>query len=114
MLEGIHAKEPDTMIRVGDARGLDALVRTVAHHLGIPLEVHTADWSQFGRSAGHVRNREMIRGAKVLLAFYGPYGRSPGTANALANALALGVPVFLHRQGEEPLFTPITKRSQTE
>jgi hypothetical protein len=114
VLEGIHTNEPDTIVRVGDARGLDALVRTVAHRLGITLEVHVADWSKYGRAAGHVRNREMIEGAKVLLAFYGPNGRTPGTANAMWNALSLGVPVFLHRQGEEPLFTPITKRSETE
>ena len=114
VLGGIHEAEPHTVVRVGDARGLDALVRAVARSLEMPLEVHVAEWNRYGRAAGHVRNSVMLDGAKVLLAFYGPSGRTPGTANAIANALRLGVPVFLHRQGETPTFQSITKRGQAE
>jgi len=114
VLTGIHYAEPTTIVRVGDARGLDAIVRAVVRQLDMPHEVWNADWTRFGKGAGHVRNRAMLDGARLLLAFYGPNGRSPGTANAMVSALMLGIPVWLHRQGQPlPAFTPITHRSQT-
>lgn len=50
--------------------GADKMCEDVAKDLGWNIELYPADWSQYGKSAGFIRNRQMVNhGADICLAF---------------------------------------------
>jgi len=64
-------------IVVGDAKGLDALVRDWAFANLDPsyISVHYADWDKHGKLAGPIRNEEMAKmGLNLLIAWPGGKG----------------------------------------
>lgn len=76
----------------GGARGADTIAAGIAHRLGFDVEAHPANWSRYGKSAGHRRNAEMVAaGADVCLAF--PLGPSRGTRGCMKAAADAGIPV---------------------
>lgn len=103
------ARAVPLQVRVGDARGVDAIVRTfVAGTDGALLTVYAADWEREGKSAGGHRNRRMLLGedvsdpspgkpADLLLAFPQPghtwNGRGSGTWNCVCQAHYRGIEV---------------------
>jgi hypothetical protein len=88
---------PFTLIHGACATGADA----AAHHwfevagadLGVIEIKYHADWEQFGKRAGPIRNEKMIReaGAELVLAF--PLLDSRGTKHTIELAEAAGIPV---------------------
>jgi len=56
-------------VHVGDAKGLDELVRNWASHHSIEYNVYYADWKKLGSSAGPIRNKKMLENAEFLIAF---------------------------------------------
>ena len=88
--EVLRVLNPDRVM-VGDADGLDRLVRTFCKRLQIPYHTFKADWDAHGKAAGPIRNREMLQsGAQILVAF--PGGR--GTENCVKQAKELGITVL--------------------
>lgn len=85
VMDTLKFKYKNIRIRVGDAYGVDAFVRGWAAHNNIPFEVYRADWKQFGKAAGPIRNRKMIAGADILYAFPGGKGTKDCT-NAAESA----------------------------
>lgn len=81
--------------RVGDCpTGLDFMVRDI---LKQGVEVYEADWKQFGRKAGPLRNRRMLTypgsstpTVELLIAFKG----NRGTADCVRQARELGIAVL--------------------
>jgi len=54
--------------------------------------IHAANWGDFGKAAGPIRNREMAQaGADLCLAF--PLGESRGTWNCVNECKKAGIPV---------------------
>ena len=54
----------------GGAAGADLMAKEIWEAFGRPTEQHLADWDKFGRSAGYVRNAQMIEsGANLCVAF---------------------------------------------
>jgi len=93
----------DLWVYVGDARGLDAVVREECSRLGIGFSVFVAQWGEFGKMAGPMRNRAMLDAAApvaVLHAF--PMGGSRGTWGCVREAKERGVPVVVHAFGGSP------------
>lgn len=81
-----------TLVHGACPTGVDALAAEVAQSLGWPIEEHPADWDKHGRSAGPIRNREMVlSGVDHVLAFH--LNGSRGTAQAVRYAKQRGVPV---------------------
>ena len=77
---------------VGDAAGADALARAAWSRAGMPSEVHRARWDELGKSAGSVRNGEMVQStADWCLAF--PREGSVGTWDCARRARSAGIPV---------------------
>ena len=61
----------------GTAKGADTLGERYARERGFTLRQFPADWDQFGKSAGYLRNCQMADNADALIAFWD--GESPGT-----------------------------------
>lgn len=97
ILDHLYVREPsEPEVRHGGATGIDSHVekqlKTFIPHIKVssfPVE----DWRPNGvldKSLGPKRNREMLKGADLLIAFHG----GPGTANCVKQAKEMGVPVL--------------------
>jgi len=90
--------EPGTTLIHGGARGADRLSGIVAEELGIKVDkVYYANWPKYGRSAGPIRNQEMLTLGKpnLVLAFHPNLSQSKGTKDMVERATRAGVPVKL-------------------
>jgi len=93
-LGGIHKNHgPITLLIEGGARGADLMARKFAEWQNIPVKTFPADWDLHGKSAGPIRNKQMLNEGKpdLVVAFEG--GR--GTANMVAQARTAGIKVFV-------------------
>jgi len=76
-------------IVTGCARGVDYMATMYARAHSIAYEVHEADWTKYGKSAGPIRNREMAKKAHAGLIFWN--GKSKGTRNMIEELRKQGV-----------------------
>lgn len=86
----------------GDARGADRVMERAARRLGMEVEAHPARWTELGRSAGPVRNREMVSlGASLCVAVpTSPKGRGvSGTWGCVEEADRAGLLVLVAWRG---------------
>ena len=77
----------------GTANGADKLGEQFARFMGYPIKEFPANWDEFGKAAGHIRNKEMAEYGDALIAFWD--GESKGTESMidLANKNKLKVKV---------------------
>lgn len=75
----------------GGAQGADSLAKSYAKVRGIRLIEMMADWRTHGKSAGMIRNRQLIASVHEVVAFWD--GVSPGTRMALDLAKNRQLPV---------------------
>ncbi|AER26452.1 hypothetical protein FGG39_gp33 [Mycobacterium phage Saintus] len=94
-------RSPEGIIIVhGGARGADDIADRWAwgmRQYGCPVEIemYPADWEQFGKRAGTLRNQVMVDlGADICHAF--PLAQSIGTRHCMSIAQAAGIPVLNH------------------
>jgi len=78
----------------GTARGADTLGEQYARERGYTVERFPADWRQYGKAAGSIRNRLMADNANALIAFWD--GRSAGTKNMVMEAQKKGIAVRIY------------------
>lgn len=71
----------DITIISGTANGADRLGERYANENEIDLEYYPANWNEFGKSAGYIRNKEMAKTATHLIAFWD--GKSKGTKHMI-------------------------------
>lgn len=94
ILRAIDGLSPaPTLLIHGGARGADQLAAKAATKRGIPIRCFMADWEQYGRSAGRIRNLEMLELGRPdrVIAFWD--GSSRGTAHMIHLAQVAGLPV---------------------
>lgn len=81
----------------GHARGADTFGEEYAKMHGIRLSIFKADWKLYGKSAGPVRNSQMLKYASeetpVVIAFWN--GASKGTKNMIEQSRAAGATVHV-------------------
>lgn len=77
----------DLDIISGGARGVDHAAWEAANKLRLDIVEYKANWSQFGKAAGFIRNEDIIRHADAVVAFWD--GESRGTKNSIDWALRL-------------------------
>jgi hypothetical protein len=70
-----------TEIVSGGAKGADSLAEQYAKENNIPIKIFKPDWSRFGRSAGMVRNKDIVDYSEKVIAFWD--GESKGTKNSI-------------------------------
>lgn len=99
---------PDMILCHGAARGADTIAGTIAESLGVPVTPFPADWKRFGRRAGPIRNRQMLREFRPTraLAFHDHIEQSKGTKDMVGAARAAGIPTFVYSHR----YTSITTR----
>lgn len=91
--ETLHAHSDITEIIHGAARGADTLGGRYGVEIGVPVTAYPANWGLYGKSAGPIRNTQMLREGRpdMVIAFRGPESR--GTQNMIDQARKAGVPV---------------------
>ncbi len=93
-LDAITAEIPDGIeIVSGHAQGADTLGERYARARGFRLKIFPADWSRYGRSAGMIRNQQMIdyaRKESALAVFFWD-GVSRGTLDTIRRARHAGI-----------------------
>lgn len=77
----------------GTARGVDVLASRYAVEHGIDNIRVAADWKQYQRGAGKIRNRKMAEMGDFLLALWD--GKSSGTKHMIGVANKKGIPVHV-------------------
>ena len=85
-------------IVTGGARGVDTLAERYAKEIGVPVKIYWPDWTNYGKAAGPIRNKQIIEGADCVIAFWDE--KSPGTRSSLKIAEDLGKPltIFVYRE----------------
>ena len=79
----------------GGAKGIDALAKEFAKYYNLSLREFPADWNQYGKSAGPIRNKQMAEYADVLIAFRYKSNPSKGTENMIKTAMNLGLDIHI-------------------
>lgn len=80
------------LVHGGCPTGADEIADQYWRSVGLPVNVFPADWRQFGKKAGPLRNQEMVDfGADLVLAFPLPHSR--GTLDCTNRADTAGLPV---------------------
>lgn len=67
--DGLLRKKISKIITIPDTI-TNVMVKEWALEHEIEVEEYSADWDTFGKSAEYVRNEEMIKGVKLLCAFW--------------------------------------------
>ena len=80
----------------GTCDGPDKLGVWWARAKGIPVMEFPADWKEYGRSAGPMRNQAMANYGNILCAFWD--GRSTGTKDMIRKAKKRGLIIFVYSQ----------------
>ena len=88
-LDALHEDTPIQVIIQGGARGADAMAAKWARAAKIALTTFHANWNKYGKSAGAIRNQQMLDIGKPDLVLAFPGGR--GTADMAKRAGAYGV-----------------------
>lgn len=82
-----------TTIIEGEARGADTLAAIYGGRRGVAVLRFPAQWDKHGRSAGPIRNKQMLveGNPELVIAFRGP--NSKGTQNMIDQSIKAGVEV---------------------
>jgi len=95
VLEGFRESNP--IIVHGAARGVDSIAEIMAQRLKYTVHPHPANWDQYHRAAGPIRNKEMLQEAPdIVLAFHDNLTASKGTRDMVNQALKAGVPTIIN------------------
>lgn len=102
-LDFFASKNSVDVVIHGAAPGADSLAGEWAEALGIHVEKFPADWNKYGRAAGPIRNKQMLREGKpdAVIAFISkPLESSRGTANMVKISKEAGIQVYV--EGRSP------------
>ena len=85
----------DVEIVSGTAGGADKLGERYAKENNCQLKQFPADWEQFGKGAGYIRNKQMAEYSDALIVFWD--GESKGTGHMIDLAKKQGIKVKIVR-----------------
>lgn len=91
-----HVKNEDITIISGGAKGADKTGEYLQSMLkGSKLEVYPALWDKYGKSAGYVRNAQMITEGKAEYLLAAWDGKSKGTKSMIELAKKHNIPTVI-------------------
>ena len=85
----VRSLKPTTVVVSGGAVGVDSEAESAARQCGLKTEVFPAHWSKYGKSAGPIRNRQIVHAVEGLVAFWD--SKSRGTAHVIQLARRKGI-----------------------
>lgn len=97
-----------TQIISGGAKGADTLAKQYAAEKGISMKEFPANWNTHGKSAGYIRNKQIVDACDEVVAFWNK--KSPGTKHSIDLAKDANKPVHIYwpsEDTEEKLFEGI-------
>lgn len=100
-MQSLCLMERITEIVSGEARGADKLGERYAKENNIPVKLFPADWKKYGKSAGYIRNSEMLKYIKpdgILIVFWD--GQSKGTLDMITRTQKAELKTFVFNYGE--------------
>lgn len=93
-LDAVHENYHIDTVVEGEAPGADTLAREWAEAHGVTIEAYAANWKEFGRAAGPIRNKQMLVEGQpdIVYAFTNkPLSESRGTRNMVTQARKAGI-----------------------
>lgn len=95
-------KDPclNVIIVSGHARGADSLGEKYAAERNLGCEIYPANWDQFGKRAGYIRNTVMANAGDFLIAFMDAYSENKGTRNMIDIATSKNLPIRIVQDEE--------------
>lgn len=99
MVRGLAETYPDLVVIHGAAKGADTLAGEAAKDIA-KVEEYPADWEQYGKKAGYLRNKQMLEEGQpdLVLAFVDkPLTESKGTHMMVNLAEEAGIAVYVVR-----------------
>lgn len=91
----VHALPLNCVLVSGAAPGVDRAAEREAVECGLPCRIYRADWDKRGKSAGYLRNIEVVENSDVIVAFWD--GESKGTKHTINLAHEAEKPVYVIR-----------------
>ena len=93
MIKQLLVKLKPSVVIEGVCRGADVLAGEVAEELNIKVLKFPAEWTNYGCSAGPIRNKKMLDEGKptMVVAFHDCLEKSKGTKNMLLQAKKAGL-----------------------
>jgi YspA, cpYpsA-related SLOG family len=88
-----------TAVISGGATGADQLAERYAQENNLPLLIIPPDWDTYGKSAGMMRNAEIVKTAEQMIALWD--GQSKGTEGTIQMAKRAGKPVKVAKIAHE-------------
>ena len=92
-LDFIFQTHNTNKILSGGAQGTDSLACTYAQEHGYEFVEYPADWQQYGKKAGPIRNEQLVGDSDFVVAFWD--GKSRGTKNSIDIAKRLNKRVYV-------------------
>lgn len=80
-----------TKIISGGAKGADSLAKKYAKEHNIPIIEYLPDWNKYGKSAGYIRNQDIVSNSEVIIAFWDM--KSKGTKHSIDIATKMYKPL---------------------
>lgn len=99
----VQALNPlEDIIIHGNARGADFYASTAAKLFGFAIIGFPAQWNKYGKSAGPIRNQQMLDEGKpdLIVYFHDNIKKSKGTKDMVSRAEKAGLPVLANPTGE--------------
>lgn len=96
----LKKKHKHLIVINGGARGADTLGNECARELKLGTVQYLADWNKYGKSAGPIRNQQMLKEGKpdLVLAFHPDLSKSKGTKHMVEIARKAGVEVIVFNE----------------
>lgn len=92
----------DTLIE-GEARGADSIAKEEATRLGYIVRGFPANWAEYHRAAGYIRNQQMLDEGQpdTVVYFHKNLAESKGTADMVRRARKAGITVINGEIGQQ-------------
>jgi len=82
-----------THVVSGGAKGADTVAEAWAIQHEIDITIHYPNWNKHGKSAGFIRNKQIVDDSQQIIAFWD--GQSKGTEHSINIARAQKKPVYI-------------------
>lgn len=86
-------RKGDKVVSGGCEKGGDLFAELIARKFGTTITIHHADWDEYGKAAGPIRNTKIAEDCHILIAVVAE-DRTGGTEDTVNKTLALGKPII--------------------